>query len=44
LEVGDNLAINVEDGNLEGVSFYLIFAPKHFIRYKNLSLIIRDFF
>jgi hypothetical protein len=28
LEVGDNLTFNVEDGNLEGVSFYLILCTK----------------
>ncbi len=28
LEIGDNLAINVEDGNLEGVVFYLILCTK----------------
>jgi hypothetical protein len=30
LEVGDNLAINAKDGNIEGLSFYLILCTKTF--------------
>jgi hypothetical protein len=30
LEVGDNLAINAKDGNIEGVYFYLILCTKTF--------------
>ncbi len=40
LEIGDNLAVNVEDGNLEGMAFYLILCTKALHKVKEAFQII----